>query len=83
MIFGLVGFFMKKFKIPLAPLILAAVIGQSMEQSFRMSLMLSDGSLAIFFRNGICLTLLTLALLSIIWPFFNDWRKKKKAQESA
>jgi putative tricarboxylic transport membrane protein len=54
-----------------------------MEQSFRMSLMLSDGSLAIFFRNGICLTLLTLALLSIIWPFFNDWRKKKKAQESA
>src|SRR6056297_65984 len=83
MIFGLVGFFMKKFKIPLAPLILAAVIGQSMEQSFRMSLMLSDGSLTIFFRNGICLTLLTLALLSIIWPFFNDWRKQKKAQESA
>ncbi len=79
MIFGVVGYFMKKFKIPTAPLILAVVIGQSMEQSFRMSLMLSDGSLGIFFRSAICNTLLVLAVLSIIWPFFSDWRKKRKA----
>jgi putative tricarboxylic transport membrane protein len=79
MIFGVVGYFMKKFKIPTAPLILAVVIGQSMEQSFRMSLMLSDGSLGIFFRSGICNTLLVLAVISIIWPFFSDWRKRRKA----
>nr|HPI98405.1 tripartite tricarboxylate transporter permease [Synergistales bacterium] len=79
MIFGVVGYLMKKFKIPTAPLILAVVIGQSMEQSYRMSMMLSDGQLGIFFRSGICNTLLVLAILSIIWPFYSDWRKKKKA----
>ncbi|WP_422446321.1 tripartite tricarboxylate transporter permease [Thermoanaerobacterium sp. DL9XJH110] len=65
-ILGVVGYFMKKFKVPAAPLILAVVVGQSMEQSFRQSLMLSDGSLAIFFRSGISVTLLILAAISLV-----------------
>ena len=78
MIFGVIGYFMKKHKIPTAPLILAVVIGESMEQSFRQSLMLSDGSLKIFFRSGISVTLLILAALSIAYPFVSDAIKARR-----
>ena len=75
---GLLGYFMKCYKIPTAPLILAVVVGSSMEQSFRQSLLLSDGSGAIFFRSGICNILWLLAVLSVAWPFISDWLKQRK-----
>lgn len=79
---GFVGYLMKKFKVPTAPLILASVVGASMESSFRQSLMLSDGSLAIFFRSGISNGLLIAAVLSLAWPFISDWRARKKREHS-
>lgn len=82
-IFGLVGYFMKKCKIPTAPLILAVVVGGTMEQSFRQSLMLSDGDLSILFRSSICWVLFLLAVVSVLWPFFSDWRKKRKSSAAA
>lgn len=78
-IFGILGYLMKKLSIPTAPLILAVVVGGSMEQSLRQSLMLSDGSLAILFRSPICWVLLVMAVFSILWPFISDWRKKSRA----
>lgn len=78
---GLLGYFMKCFGIPTAPLILAVVVGSSMEQSFRQSLMLSNGSMQIFFRSPICLSLWALAALSLAWPFISD--RMKSAGTSA
>lgn len=78
-IFGVLGYLMKKLAIPTAPLILAVVVGGSMEQSLRQSLMLSDGSLAILFRSPICWVLLVMAVFSVLWPFISDWRKKSRA----
>jgi putative tricarboxylic transport membrane protein len=75
---GLLGYFMKCYKIPTAPLILAVVVGSSMEQTFRQSLLLSDGNPAVFFRSIICNALWLLAALSIAWPFISDWRQKRK-----
>ena len=79
-IFGLVGYAMKKYKIPTAPLILAVVVGSSMEQNFRMALMLSDGRFSVFFRNGICWTLFVLAVVSIAWPFISSALKGRRAR---
>ncbi|MDR2527804.1 MAG: tripartite tricarboxylate transporter permease [Synergistaceae bacterium] len=75
---GLLGYFMKCCKIPTAPLILAVVVGASMEQSFRQSLLLSDGSSTVFFRSAICVILWVAAALSIAWPFISDWRQQRK-----
>ncbi len=82
-IFGLFGYFMKKYKVPTSPLILATVVGVSMEQSLRQSLMLSDGDVAILFRSPICLVLFALTIFSIVWPFVSDWKKKKAAGKPA
>jgi putative tricarboxylic transport membrane protein len=77
-VFGIIGYFMKRCKIPSAPLILAVVVGHMMEQSFRQALVLSDGSFKIFFRNGICWALFFLAVFSIVWPFISDYRKRRQ-----
>ena len=82
-IFGLVGYFMKKYKVPTSPLILAVVVGVSMEQSYRQSMMLSDGNFAILFRSPICWVLFFLTIFSIVWPFFSDWKKKRKSAAQA
>ncbi len=79
-IFGLIGYFMKKYKVPTSPLILAVVVGVSMEQSFRQSMMLSDGNISILFRSAICWVLFFLTIFSIVWPFISDWNKKRKAK---
>lgn len=77
-ILGFVGYFMKVFKIPTAPLILAVVVGSSMEQSFRQSLMLSDGSFDIFYRSGISIGLILMAVGSFVWPFISAWMDERK-----
>lgn len=77
-ILGIVGYMMKKFKIPSAPLILASVVGNMMESSYRQAMMLSDGSLSIFFGSTICLILWVLAIGSIAWPFISEAKAAKK-----
>ena len=78
-VLGLFGYFMKKYKVPTSPMILAVVVGASMEQSYRQSMMLADNDPSIFFRGGICWVLFFLTIFSIAWPFISDWRKKRKA----
>ncbi|AET69873.1 hypothetical protein Desor_4461 [Desulfosporosinus orientis DSM 765] len=65
--FGLMGFFMDKAKIPSAPLILAVIVGNSMEVSFRQALILSNGSMGIF---GGSTTAIVLLILAVVFTFF-------------
>jgi len=63
--FGVVGYLFKKLFYPLAPLVLAIVIGDKAEDAFRQSMLMSKGSLGIFFANKLvtCLVLAGIALL--------------------
>ena len=78
LIFGFVGYFMRRYKVPIAPMVWSVVLGSSMENSFRQSLMLSDGSLKIFFRSGISIALIILTLLSVMWPIFSKNIKMRR-----
>ncbi|HET9912573.1 MAG TPA: tripartite tricarboxylate transporter permease, partial [Anaerolineales bacterium] len=68
--FGIVGYIFRRLDIPTAPVILAMVLGDLMEQAMRQSLIISDGSLSIFFARPISLTLLILAAISITNPYW-------------
>jgi len=48
--------------------VLAMVIGDKAEDAFRQSMILSRGSLSIFWSNGIAGTLTTLGLILAFWP---------------
>jgi putative tricarboxylic transport membrane protein len=51
LVFGVLGYLFKKLKYPLAPLVLALVLGDMAEASFRQAMLLSQGSMAIFWST--------------------------------
>ncbi|OZI54658.1 tripartite tricarboxylate transporter permease [Bordetella genomosp. 4] len=67
LVFGVVGYVFKKLDYPIAPLILAMVLGDKTEDAFRQSMLLADGSLGVFFENGLVGTIMTAALLLLVW----------------
>ena len=69
-LFGIVGYLMKKFDYDPVPLILALVLGPMLENAFRRSMLLSDGSFLIFFTRPISGILLALALVMLVSPVF-------------
>ena len=68
LVFGVVGYVFKKLKYPLAPLVLALVLGDMAETSFRQSMLISGGSMTIFYANGLVGSIVTLALILLSWP---------------
>ena len=78
LIMGVLGYFMRKFGFEPAPLVLAFVLGAILEESFRQSMLLSDGSLAIFATRPISAVLSVFVLLFIASSIWGAVRKDKK-----
>jgi putative tricarboxylic transport membrane protein len=76
LVFGVLGYLFKKLKYPLAPLVLALVLGDMAEASFRQAMLLSQGSLAIFWSNPLVGSIVALALVMLLWPL---WGLAKRA----
>ena len=53
LIFGVLGYVMRKLGFPIAPMVLASVLAQMLETSFQQSLLISQGSPLIFFNRPI------------------------------
>jgi putative tricarboxylic transport membrane protein len=68
LIFGVIGYVFKKLEYPLAPLVLALVLGDMAESSFRQSMLLSNGSLTIFWSNPLVASIMGLAMVMLFWP---------------
>ncbi|HLJ65386.1 MAG TPA: tripartite tricarboxylate transporter permease, partial [Stellaceae bacterium] len=78
--FGVVGYLFKKLNYPLAPLVLAIVIGDKAEDAFRQSMLMSQGSLGIFVSNGLVSTLVALGFALLLVPpllrVIGVWRRQ-------
>ncbi|GGJ99338.1 tripartite tricarboxylate transporter TctA [Lentibacillus kapialis] len=79
-IFGLIGLAMKLLDFPIAPLILALIVGSDMEQNFRKSLVAHDNILNVITASSVTITLAVMTVLSIAYPFIVSWFKKRKAK---
>src|SRR6187549_2719446 len=66
--FGVVGYLFKKLRYPLAPMVLALVLGDMAEASFRQSMLASQGKLSIFWSNPLVGGITALALVILLWP---------------
>src|SRR4029450_9717327 len=76
LVFGVAGYFMKKCNYPLAPMVLAIVLGGKGEEAFRQSLLASQGSLGVFWSNGLVSTIMTLGLIALFWPIIQaGWER--------
>jgi putative tricarboxylic transport membrane protein len=67
-IFGVIGYLMKKTEYEGAPLILALVLGNMFETALRQSLMLSDGRFSIFFSRPISCGFMLMAIFVLLFP---------------
>ena len=75
--FGVLGYLFKKLDYPMAPMVLALVLGDRAEDSFRQAMLLSQGSLNIFFSNYLVGTITALAIILLLWPMLSKLIAKK------
>jgi putative tricarboxylic transport membrane protein len=75
LIFGIVGYLLRKFRYDAPPLVLALVLGGELESSLRQSLMLSRGDFSIFVTRPITLGFLIVAVLLLIVPIITQRKK--------
>ena len=83
LIFGVLGYLFKKLKYPLAPLVLALVLGDMAESSFRQAMLLSQGSISIFWSNPLVGSLTAVALALLLWPLWGYAQSVARARERA
>src|SRR5438046_10553504 len=84
LVFGLLGYLMRKLDYPSAPLILGLALGAGMERALRQSLMMSEGKLSILVARPISAVMLSLAVLVLLIPMFgmrNAWRLRGLEQD--
>ena len=77
LVFGVLGYLFKKLKYPLAPLVLALVLGDMAESSFRQAMLLSQGNLSIFWSNPLVGSLTALALIMLVWPVLQRFTSRQ------
>jgi len=70
-VFGVVGYLFKKLDYPLAPMVLALVLGDSAESAFRQSMLISQGDMRVFFSNWLVGSITGLALVVLFWPLIS------------
>src|SRR3546814_12353156 len=68
LMFGIIGYAFKKLDYPMAPLVLALVLGDMAESNFRNAMILSDGDLSIFWSNELAGGICAPSLLMLYWP---------------
>jgi putative tricarboxylic transport membrane protein len=68
MLFGIIGYVFKKLNYPLAPMVLALVLGDMAETAFRQSMLGSQGSLTVFWSNSLVGSISSLAMLMLFLP---------------
>lgn len=80
-IFGLIGYLMRKTGFDAAPLIFAYILCPLLEESFRRSLLISGGDLFIFFKRPISAIFLSITFLFILSSIFSSKKRTRLAEK--
>jgi len=83
LVFGVIGYVFKKLNYPLAPLVLALVLGDMAESSFRRAMLISQGDIAIFWSNWLVGSICLLAMIMLFWPLIAFVLERLKARKPA
>jgi putative tricarboxylic transport membrane protein len=70
-VFGVFGYFFRKLQYPLAPMVLAIVLGDNAEASFRQAMLFSRGEMIIFFETPLVASITGLAFFLLFWPLIS------------
>jgi putative tricarboxylic transport membrane protein len=76
-VFGIIGYWLRKMKYPLAPLVVALVLGDSTERELRKALIGSHGDPSVFVTSPISAVLIALAIVLLAWPFIGRLLRRR------
>jgi putative tricarboxylic transport membrane protein len=80
-IFGVVGYFMRRYNLPSPPMILGLILGPLAEKYFLTSMIGADNDFTIFFTRPVSGCLMVISIGLLLMPFLRGLGKKgKKAQ---
>src|SRR5207248_10982480 len=77
-VFGLIGYWLRKMKYPLAPLVVALVLGDSTERELRKALIAGHGSPLYFFNSGLATMLILAAVVLVLIPLVRTIRTRRR-----
>lgn len=83
LVFGVIGYVFNKLSYPLAPLVLAIVLGDKAEEGFRQALLGSQGGLGVFFSNWLVGSIMALGIVLLFWPAIGWMKSKLKGSQAA
>ena len=81
--FGLIGFFLRHYGYPMAPLVLGIVLGDLLEKNLRRALILSDGDLSPFFTRPIAGTVAAVIFVTIAWKLWAVYGRRPPGKAPA
>ncbi|WP_332713856.1 tripartite tricarboxylate transporter permease [Pelagibacterium mangrovi] len=76
--FGILGYLLRRFGYPIAPVVVGLILGPMAEQQLRRALSISQGDPAVLFSSPVSLTLYAVAILAIVLPLVMRMRGKGK-----
>ncbi len=79
-IIGTIGYFLRKFGVPMAPLVLGVVLGDMMEQNLRRALSITNGDVSVLFQSGVSIGLWIAALAVVVVPQSLRYLRRKRRE---
>lgn len=81
--FGVIGYILPKYGYSIIPLLIGIILGPLAETALRQSLVLSNGSMAIFFQRPITVVFIILIVASIVFPLIKKFKDRKAANNAS
>ncbi len=78
MLFGVLGFFMRRWDLPIPPLVMGIILGPMAEQYFLTSMVSHANDLTVFVTRPVSAVVLALSLLMVVWPFVKTFRARRR-----
>jgi putative tricarboxylic transport membrane protein len=76
-VIGVVGYVMRRFGIPVAPAVVAVILGPEVETQFRRAMQISQGDASVFATRPIAATIFVLAFIAFLGPTLWSLRKRR------
>ena len=82
-LFGVLGYILKKHKYPLAPLVVGFILAPSLETYLRRSLMKTDGSFLPIIQSPIAAFFLISTVIAVVYTAYGTYKKSKETKAAA
>jgi putative tricarboxylic transport membrane protein len=80
MLFGILGFFMRRHDLPIPPLVMGVILGPMAEQFFLTSMIANQNDLTVFVTRPVSAVILAVAVVMTAWPLTKRWRTRRRAE---